>query len=87
MAGFISTFEAMKKEITIPLTKVENLAAANLRRDEYAAKRDMQNTKFNDAITARILAEEMNKAKCEKCGKEFAPDKTVKNPLSCPDCR
>lgn len=77
----------MKKEISIPLTKVEDFVAANLRRDEYALKRDMQNTKFNDAITARLLAEENNKAKCDKCGKEFTIQKTTKSSLSCPDCK
>jgi late competence protein required for DNA uptake (superfamily II DNA/RNA helicase) len=77
----------MKKEISIPLTKVEDFVAANLRRDEYALKRDMQNTKFNDAITARLLAEEKNKAKCDKCGKEFTVQKTAKSPISSPDCK
>jgi late competence protein required for DNA uptake (superfamily II DNA/RNA helicase) len=77
----------MKKDITVPLLKVEDFVAANLRRDEYALKRDLQNTKYNEAITARILAEDKNKIKCNKCGKEFIEDKTAKNPLSCADCR
>jgi Zn finger protein HypA/HybF involved in hydrogenase expression len=77
----------MKKEESVPLLKVEDFVAANLRRDEYALKRDLQNAKFNDAITARILADEKIKIKCDKCGKEFIQDKSSNSPLSCPDCR
>lgn len=74
-----------KKEISIPLTKVEDLAATNLRRENYALKRDLQNSESNEAIAARLRAE--IKSKCEKCGREFVTKNTAEILPLCPDCR
>lgn len=77
----------MKKEISIPLTKVEDSAAATQRRDNYALKRDQQNSLFNSAIASRIEAEANIKVKCSTCGKEF-PAKRSEEPIAlCPKCR
>ena len=76
----------LKKEITIPLTKVEDLSALNLRRENYALKRDEQNSKVNEAIAARLLRTDL-KNKCEKCGKEFITKSSSEKLVLCPDCR
>ncbi len=73
----------MKKEISIPLTKVENFEELNRRRDKYALSRDQQNSENNDAIAARLLLEK--KKKCEKCGTEFIVKDNSEIPL-CPAC-
>jgi len=75
----------MKKEISIPIIKVENIAATNLRRENYALKRDLQNSEFNDAIAERLRAD--IKMKCENCGKEFVTKNTSESHLRCPECR
>lgn len=74
-----------KKEISIPLIKVENIAATNLRRANYALQRDEKNSEINDAIAARLLADK--KTKCEKCGREFATKYSDEVLPLCPDCR
>ena len=76
----------MKNEIEIPLPKVEDLAALNRRRDNYALKRDQQALEFNDAIAKRLLSEAKNKIKCEKCGKEFSAGDESELSAVCPDC-
>jgi len=76
----------MKKEISIPLLKVEDFVAANLRRDNYALKRDLQNSEFNEAIVTRLRAADTIKIKCEKCGKELAITKSSKASPFCPEC-
>lgn len=76
----------MKKEINIPLTKVEDSAAATQRRDNYALTRDQQNSQFNSAIAARIEAEANIKVKCTTCGKEFITKKMEEPVTVCPKC-
>lgn len=81
----------MKNEITIPeifpdLTE-EAFIAANKRRDTYSHARDLKALEFNGAIATRLLAEDKNQVKCEKCGKEFAAGITTKGLLSCPTCK
>lgn len=77
----------MKDEITIPILKEENLVAANMRRDTYAAKRDLQALEFNEAIVTRLLSEKKHRIKCDKCGKEFEAGLASPEILSCPDCK
>lgn len=77
----------MKKEISIPLTKVEDSAAATQRRDNYALTRDQQNSKFNEAIAARIEADANIKVKCSNCGKEFITKNTEVAETVCVKCR
>jgi hypothetical protein len=77
----------MKNEITIPILRQENLVAANMRRDTYAAKRDLQAREFNEAIVTRLLSEKKHKTKCDKCGKEFEAGLTSPETLTCPDCK
>lgn len=77
----------MNKEITIPVLKEEDFVAANLRRDKYAATRDLQALEFNAAIESRLLAQKRNTMKCEKCGKEFSAGITTDNSLNCSDCK
>lgn len=77
----------MKNEITIPILRQENLVAANMRRDTYAAKRDLQAQRFNEAIVTRLLSEKKHKIKCDKCGKEFEAGITSPEILTCPDCK
>jgi hypothetical protein len=77
----------MKNEITIPIPKEEDFVAANKRRDQYALKRDLQASEYNQAIAARLLSEVKNLIKCEKCGKEFAPGTNTDNTAFCSDCR
>jgi Zn finger protein HypA/HybF involved in hydrogenase expression len=76
----------MKKEINVPLLKVEDFVAANLRRDNYALKRDQQNSEFNEAIKTRLRAAEKTKTKCEKCGTEFTTERTSDTSVTCPKC-
>ena len=76
----------MKKEITIPVTKQEDMAALKLRRENYATKRDLQATEFNDAIAKRLIAESKSVLKCNKCGREFETVKTDETSMSCPAC-
>jgi Zn finger protein HypA/HybF involved in hydrogenase expression len=76
----------MGKDITVPLLKVEDFAAADLRRNNYAMKRDLQNSEFNEAILTRLHAAENIKIKCDKCGKEFPKDASELS-ATCPDCR
>lgn len=81
----------MKDEITIPeifpdLTE-EAFIAANKRRDTYSHARDLKALEFNGAIATRLLAEDKNQVKCEKCGKEFAAGSTTKGLLNCPACK
>ena len=76
----------MKKEITIPVSKQEDMAALKLRRENYATKRDIQATEFNDAIAKRLLAEAKSVIKCNKCGKEFETARTEETSMSCPAC-
>lgn len=77
----------MKDEIIVPVLKEEDFVAANKRRDTYALTRDLQAQESNLAIVTRMLAEEKNKIKCDKCGKEFSAGKTAEVFLSCPECR
>jgi Zn finger protein HypA/HybF involved in hydrogenase expression len=77
----------MKEEITIPLLKVEDLVSAEERRKRYSLKRDLLALETNGAIASRILANEKNKVKCEKCGKEFNAGMTTTGTLICPDCK
>lgn len=84
---FILYLCAMEKDITIQVPRKEDLAAANRRREEYAATRDLKAMELNAAIAARLLAETRNMVKCEKCGKEFSAGKNPNDSLICPDCR
>jgi Zn finger protein HypA/HybF involved in hydrogenase expression len=77
----------MKNEIEIPIQKVEDFVAANLRRDKYSQTRDLQAQEFNTAIASRLLSADKSQIKCDKCGKEFTVDATTKDLLKCPDCR
>ncbi len=77
----------MKDETEIPIQKVEDHVAANIRRDNYSQIRDLQATEFNAAIANRLLSKEKNQLKCEKCGKEFTADINEKDLLKCPNCR
>jgi Zn finger protein HypA/HybF involved in hydrogenase expression len=77
----------MKDEIDIPIQKEEDFVAANIRRDNYSQVRDLQAMEFNTAIATRLLAEDKNQVKCEKCGKEFKAETDKKDSLMCPDCR
>ncbi|HUX96557.1 MAG TPA: hypothetical protein VMV47_12565 [Bacteroidales bacterium] len=76
----------MKDKINIPIPKVEDLDALNKRRETYAAKRDLQASEFNLAISKRIEAEAMNLIKCNKCGKEFPSGDSTDPTLTCPEC-
>jgi rRNA maturation endonuclease Nob1 len=76
----------MKNEISIPVLKEEDSAAAKIRRDNYSMGRDIQAMEFNEAITARLLAEQKIRIKCEKCGKEFESENTGKDLKTCPEC-
>ena len=76
----------MKNEIDIPIQREEDLVAANIRRDKYSQIRDLQALEFNTAIAGRLQAQDKNKVKCEKCGKEFSTDSTS-GILKCPECR
>jgi predicted Zn-ribbon and HTH transcriptional regulator len=77
----------MKDEIIIPVLKEEDFVAANKRRDTYALKRDVQAQEFNSAIVTRMIADEKNQIKCDKCGKVFDAGVIVKESLTCPDCK
>jgi predicted Zn-ribbon and HTH transcriptional regulator len=77
----------MKKEITIPIIKEEDVAAANKRRENYAYTRDLQAMEFNDAITKRLLLEAKHPVKCENCGKEFIVQAGEKSAEKCSDCK
>ena len=77
----------MGKEIDIPIVKEEDIIAANMRRDKYSLKRDVQAREFNEAIVTRLLAESARHIKCEKCGKEFTSGSKENEVLSCPECR
>jgi hypothetical protein len=81
----------MKNEILIPdhfpVQKEEDLKVADLRRDRYSQGRDVLAREFNDAIAARLVAERINKIKCEKCGKEFVAGITAADSTKCPECR
>ncbi len=77
---------AMKDKIDIPIPKVEDLDSLNKRRESYAAKRDLQASEFNLAISKRIEAEAMNLIRCNKCGKEFSSGQSENTLLTCPDC-
>jgi len=77
----------MKKEITIPILKEEDVAAANKRRENYAYTRDLQAMEFNDAITKRLILEAKHPVKCETCGKEFIIEAGAENVVNCPDCK
>jgi predicted Zn-ribbon and HTH transcriptional regulator len=77
----------MKNDSEIPMIKEEDLVSANMRRDNYSLKRDVQAREFNQAIETRLLAESVKSIKCEKCGKEFTISESVKDILKCPDCR
>jgi predicted Zn-ribbon and HTH transcriptional regulator len=77
----------MKNEITIPIPKEEDFVAANKRRDQYALKRDLQASEYNQAITARLLSEVKHPVKCEKCGKEFTSGTSADNASICEECR
>ena len=76
----------MKDKINIPIPKIEDLDALNKRRESYAAKRDLQASEFNLAISKRLEAEAIIIIKCDKCGKEFSPEQSIDIPLTCPDC-
>ncbi len=76
----------MKDEITIPVPREEDFVAANMRRDQYALKRDLQATEYNQAIAARLLAEVKHPVKCEKCGKEFTSGTLADNAAICSEC-
>jgi ribosomal protein L37AE/L43A len=65
--------------------KEEDLKAAAKRKEEYALGRDLQATEFNEAITDR-LAKDSKHVKCEKCGKEFLVEITIKGLMNCPEC-
>ncbi|MBK7132823.1 MAG: hypothetical protein IPH69_08400 [Bacteroidales bacterium] len=77
----------MKDEIIIPVLKEEDFVAANKRRDTYALKRDLQAQEFNSAIITRMIADAKNQIKCDKCGKVFDAGTTVKESLTCPECK
>jgi predicted Zn-ribbon and HTH transcriptional regulator len=77
----------MKDNITIPVLKDEDIAAANKRRENYAYTRDLQAREFNDAIVKRLLMEARHPVKCEKCGKEFIVEAEAALPHNCPDCK
>jgi len=77
----------MKDDFNIPLPRQEDSVAANMRRDKYSLTRDMQALEFNTAIVTRLLANEKNKSKCEKCGKEFEAGTKTEGPIICPDCK
>ena len=77
---------SMKNEIEIPVQKVEDFVAANLRRDKYSQTRDQQAQEFNTAIATRLLANSKIQVKCDKCGKEFTTEPDA-NELKCQDCR
>jgi formamidopyrimidine-DNA glycosylase len=77
----------MKDEITIPVLKEEDLITAAERRRKYSISRDLQAMEFNGAIASRLLAQDKNQIKCEKCGKEFAAGITTKDLTICPDCK
>ena len=76
----------MRNEIIIPVLKEEDTVAANLRRDKYSQKRDVQAKEFNDAIITRLAAEAKVHVKCEKCGKEFEPEDNNIDSLICSEC-
>lgn len=76
----------MKDKINIPLPKIEDLNALSKRRESYAAKRDLQASEFNLAITKRLEAEAINMIKCDKCGKEFSSGQSTEASQICPDC-
>jgi hypothetical protein len=77
----------MKDEIFIPVLKEEDFVAANKRRDTYALKRDVQAQEFNSAIITRMIADEKNQIKCDKCGKVFDAGITEKESFTCPECK
>jgi hypothetical protein len=77
----------MKNEIVIPLPKEEDFVAANKRRDQYALKRDLQASEYNQAIAARLLAEVKLPVKCEKCGKEFTLGISADSEAICSECK
>ena len=76
----------MKNETTIPVLKVEDLAALERRRVNYATNRDLLAQEFNDAIAKRLLQEAKNVIKCDRCGKEFESGKAADASLTCPEC-
>ena len=76
----------MKKSIDILVARKEEDATLAKRREDYAVKRDLQALENNEAISKRLLSEEVTKVKCEKCGKEFSPGKDSDDSLTCPEC-
>jgi DNA-directed RNA polymerase subunit RPC12/RpoP len=77
----------MKDEIIIPVLKEEDFVAANLRRDKYSLTRDLQAQEFNGAIASRLLAQEKNQVRCDKCGKAFDAGDSAAGSVKCPECR
>jgi Zn finger protein HypA/HybF involved in hydrogenase expression len=77
----------MKDEIIIPVLKQEDFVAANLRRDKYSLTRDVQAQEFNGAIASRLLAQEKNQIRCDKCGKTFNAGENAAGLVQCPECR
>jgi hypothetical protein len=76
----------VKNNLIIPVPKQEDLDALKKRRENYAAKRDVQATENNQAISQRLLTENRNFIKCSTCGKEFPSGKAADASLICPDC-
>lgn len=74
----------MKNDINIPIPKKEDMAASQVRREDYALKRDKQASEYNDSIAKRILSEKKTMLRCTSCGKEFSAKST--EITTCPDC-
>lgn len=81
----------------IPHLKEEDLIAAAERREKYSLVRDLQAKEFNGAIVSRMekdkekqetaQSQDIKLVKCEKCGKEFSVEITVKDLINCPECK
>jgi DNA-directed RNA polymerase subunit RPC12/RpoP len=75
----------MKDDDPIFSQKEKDQAASEVRRLDYALKRDHILVEYNQAIVKRFSLKEKNIIKCSRCGKEF-PAGNVTEEKICPDC-
>jgi predicted Zn-ribbon and HTH transcriptional regulator len=75
----------MKDEDSIFIQRKEDPVALEIRRQEYALKRDQHAVENNQAIAKRLIIKEKNMIKCSRCGREFSAG-IVSPENICPDC-
>ena len=76
----------MKDKIYVPIPREENQQELSDRREDYASKRDLMASEYNEAINKRLKTETRNLKKCSNCGKEFSAQVPDSAELICPEC-